>query len=371
VQITAAVTRAPMSAFTIEQIELDAPRADEVLVRIVGVGLCHTDLVGVAGAFPVSLPAVFGHEGAGIVEQVGSTVSKVRAGDRVAITFRSCGLCNNCNAHHPAYCYTMPMLNYRGVRTDGTMTLSDSQGPISGSFFGQSSFATHALAYERNLVKVPDGVPLEIMGTLGCGVQTGAGAVMRAMACRKGSSLLVLGGGTVGLSAVLGGVVQACATIIVVEPHAARRELALSLGATHVIDPVGADLAAAVRAIAPDGINYAFDTTAIPQVVEAATQCLAPHATFGFVGVPKAADLGMKLPETMLNVIARGYTYMGIIEGDSDPDEFIPQLIDLYRAGRFPFDRLIKTYPLTAINEAVADQHRGACVKAVLLGGVA
>jgi aryl-alcohol dehydrogenase len=163
--------------------------------------------------------------------------------------------------------------------------------------------------------------------------------------------------------------VQACAAIIVVEPHAARRELALSLGATHVIDPAGADLAAAIRAIAPDGVDYAFDTTAIPQVVEAATNSLAPHATFGFVGVPKAADLGMRLPATMLDVISRGYTYMGIIEGDSDPEEFIPQLIDLYRAGRFPFDRLIKTYPLTAINEAVTDQQRGACVKAVLLSG--
>ncbi len=104
-------------------------------------------------------------------------------------------------------------------------------------------------------------------------------------------------------------------------------------------------------------------------MVEAATQCLAPHAIFGFVGVPNAADLGMKLPATMVEVISRGYTYKGIIEGDSEPDEFIPQLIDLYRAGRFPFDRLIKTYPLTAINEAVSDQHRGACVKAVLLSG--
>jgi aryl-alcohol dehydrogenase len=369
VQITAAVTRAPASAFTIEQIQLEAPRADEVLVRIVGVGLCHTDLVGVAGAFPMSLPAVFGHEGAGIVEKVGNTVLNVKPGDRVAITFRSCGHCNNCNSHHPAYCYTMPRLNYTGVRTDSTKTLSDSRGPISGSFFGQSSFATHALAYERNLVKVPDDVPLHIMGILGCGVQTGAGSVMRAMACRKGSSLLVMGGGAVGQSAVLGAVVQGCATIIVAEPHAARRELALSLGATHVIDPVGEDLAAAVRSIAPDGVDYAFDTTAVPQVVEAVTNCLAPHATFGFVGVPKPEDLGMKLPATMLSVISRGYTYMGIIEGDSNPHEFIPHLIDLYRVGRFPFDRLIKTYPLTAINEAVADQRRGACVKALLLNG--
>jgi aryl-alcohol dehydrogenase len=178
---------------------------------------------------------------------------------------------------------------------------------------------------------------------------------------------LVLGGGAVGLSAVLAAVVQTCATIIVVEPHAVRRELALSLGATHAIDPAGGNLAAAIREIVPDGVNFAFDTTGIPAVVEAATDCLAPYGVFGFVGVPKAEDFGMKLPSTMLNVISRGYTYMGIIEGDSEPDEFIPQLIELYRAGRFPFDRLIKTYPLRAINEAVTDQAYGRCVKAVLL----
>lgn len=365
--ITAAVIRRPMSEFTLEQLRLDEPRADEVRVRIVGVGLCHTDLVAVAGAFPLSLPAVFGHEGAGIVEETGSAVRKVKAGDRVAITFRSCGVCTSCVGRHPAYCYTMPQLNYTGTRTDGTNTLSDARGPVSGSFFGQSSFATHVLAYERNLVKLPDDVPLAIMGTLGCGVQTGAGAVMRSMKCTKGSSLLVLGGGAVGLSAVLAAVIQSCATIIVVELYAARRELAMSLGATHVIDPAGENLAVAIRHIVPDGVNFAFDTTGIPEVVEAAADCLAPQGVFGFVGVPKVADFGMKLPSTLLNVIQRGNTYMGIIEGDSEPDEFIPQLMEFYRAGRFPFDRLIKTYPLSAINTAVTDQHHGRCVKAVLL----
>jgi len=365
--ITAAVVREPMGEFTLEQLRLDAPRADEARVRIVGVGVCHTDLVGAAGAFPLSLPAVFGHEGAGIVEECGNAVRKVKPGDRVAVTFLSCGHCTNCVARHPAYCHTMPQLNYAGMRTDGTRTLYDARGPVSGSFFGQSSFATHVLAYERNLVKLPDDVPLAIMGALGCGVQTGAGAVMRAMRCGKNSSLLVLGGGAVGLSAVLGAVVQGCAAIIVVEPYAARRELALSLGATHVIDPSGGALADTVRRIVPDGVNFAFDTTGMPEVVEGAADCLAPQGVFGFVGVPKAADVGMKLPSTMLNVILRGHTYMGIIEGDSEPDEFIPQLIELYRAGRFPFDRLIKTYPLSAINRAVAEQRDGLCVKAVLL----
>lgn len=367
-KITAALTRAPMAPFTVEQVEIDTPRADEVLVRIVGVGLCHTDLVAQAGFMPTALPAVFGHEGAGIVEQVGSAVTKVKPGDRVALSFRSCGNCPNCNDHQPAYCHTMPMLNYTGVRTDGSTTMRNAEGPVSGNFFAQSSFASHAIAYERNVVKVPEGVPLELAGMLGCGVQTGAGAVMRSMACPKGSSLVVLGGGAVGLSAVMGAVVQGCSTIIVVEPYAQRRDLARSLGATHTIDPKAvADVAVAIREICPAGVNYAFDTSGLPAVFEVVPRVLSPRGTFGFVGVPPMESMDAKLPGSLVEIMSSGFTYRGIIEGDSEPDVFIPQLMALYLAGRFPFDRMAKTYPLADINRAIAEQHDGVCVKAVLL----
>ena len=366
--IQAALTRSPSAPFELASVELDAPRPDEVLVRIVGVGLCHTDLVAQAGVFPMSMPAVFGHEGAGIVEAIGAEVTKVQVGDRVALTFLSCGHCPTCDGHEPAYCHSMPALNYGGVRPDGSKTLRDAAGPISGSFFGQSSFATHALASERNLVKVPEGVPLELAGTLGCGVQTGAGAVMRSMQCRAGSSIVVLGGGAVGLSAVMGAVVRQCRSIIVVEPHASRRELALSLGATHAIDPKAhPDLVASVRAICPAGVDYAFDTSGVPAVFESVPLLLAPRGTFGFVGVPPASAIDAKLPGRLLEVMQGGFTYRGIIEGDSDPDVFLPELMNLYLAGRFPFDRLATTYPLSQINEAIADQHHGTCIKAVLL----
>lgn len=368
-KIQAAVVRAAMAPFSIEALELDEPRADEVLVRIVGVGLCHTDLVAQAGAFPMSLPAVFGHEGAGIVERVGSGVTKVKPGDRVAMTFLSCGHCPSCSEHAPAYCHTMPMLNYVGARADGSKTLREpaSNNAVSGTFFGQSSFASYALAYERNLVKVPEAVPLEIAGTLGCGVQTGAGAVMRSMGCKPGSSIVVLGGGAVGLSAVMAAVLQGCKQIIVVEPHAVRRELAMSLGASHTIDPKAADVAQAVRAIVPAGTDYAFDTTGLPAVVESVVSFLAPRGTFGFVGVPPLTAMDLKLPGTLLGAMQAGFTFRGIIEGDSDPDVFIPQLMALYLEGRFPFDKLVKTYPLADINQAVSDQHQGLCVKPVLL----
>jgi aryl-alcohol dehydrogenase len=214
---------------------------------------------------------------------------------------------------------------------------------------------------------VPNDVSLEIAGTLGCGVQTGAGAVMNSMACKPGSSLLILGGGAVGLSAVLGAVLQGCKEIIVAEPLAVRRELARSLGATRVIDPVAESLPGALRAALPGGAHYVFDTTGIGKVMEDGIACLGLRGTFGYVGVP--ADPASKLPGTLIGAMQQGHTHRGIIEGDSDPGTFIPRLIEEHRAGRFPFDALISTYPMAEINRAVAEQHQGVCVKAVLVTG--
>lgn len=362
-QTTAAIARAPRADFTLEQVELDAPRADEVLVRIHGVGLCHTDLAVRDQHLPLPLPAVLGHEGAGVVEAVGAAVTKVVPGDRVVLTFRSCGECAPCGRDEPAYCTRLNQLNFGCYRTDGSATIRQDGRPMTASFFGQSSFAGHALASERNVVKVPEGVPLALMGPLGCGVQTGAGAIMRSLACRAGSSVLVLGGGSVGLSGVLGAVVQGCATIIVSEPEERRRALALELGATQVIDPFTENLADRVRAILPDGVDYVLDTTARADIVLAAIGVMSVHGTIGLVGVPSDPAATVALPM----FVEAKITMKWIIEGDSDPDRYIPELIELYRAGRFPFDKLIRTYRLDEINLAVRDQHEGATVKAVLL----
>jgi aryl-alcohol dehydrogenase len=363
-RVTAAVARTAGADFSIEAVELDEPRADEIRVRITAVGVCHTDLVARDGAMPFAMPAVLGHEGAGIVDAVGSAVTKVKAGDRVAITFRSCGVCTRCKGGDPAYCYTMPALNYIGMRPDGSKALSQDGAAISSNFFGQSSFATYALAYETNVLKLPDDIPFALAAPLGCGVQTGAGGVMLALSATRGSSILVLGGGAVGLSAVMGAVIQGCATIIVVEPHAARRALALELGATHAIDPLAQhDLAAAVRAILPHGVDYAFDTTGRPEILEATMTCLAPKGVFGIVGIPPP---GAAVPGALGAVLTLGQTVRGIIEGDSEPDVFIPDLIAHWRAGRLPLEKLVRTYPFAQINEAIAAQHHGDCVKVVL-----
>ena len=363
-KITAALAKAPGADFALEAVELDDPRPDEILVRIAAVGVCHTDLVARDGLMPFTLPAVLGHEGAGVVEAIGSAVTKVAPGDRVAITFRSCGACARCASGDPAYCYSMPALNYIGMRPDGSKALRQGEAAVSSNFFGQSSFATYALAYERNVLKLPDDIPFALAAPLGCGVQTGAGGVMLALGAPAGSSILVTGGGAVGLSAVMGAAIQGCAPIIVVEPHAARRALAIELGATHAIDPAATpDLAAAVRATLPQGVDYAFDTTGRPETLTATMGALAPKGVFGIVGIPPS---GTPMPGDLGQVLTFGQTVRGIIEGDSDPDVFLPELIAHWRAGRLPLEKLVKTYPFADINAAIAAQHHGDCVKVVL-----
>jgi aryl-alcohol dehydrogenase len=363
----AAVAREPHSHFTIEPVEIEQPREEELLVRIVGVGLCHTDLIFRDQFVPYPLPAVLGHEGAGIVEAVGSGVTGFSVGDAVVLGFSSCGNCARCMEGLPSYCRDFPPLNYAGMRLDdGSKALSGGGEQISSHFFGQSSFAAHAIVRARNAVKVEDrDVPLEILGPLGCGFQTGAGGVMRSMACTPGSSIAVFGGGPVGLAAAMGAKIQGCSTIILVEPVERRRTLGLELGATHVIDPADGDVAAAIRAVSPDGVDYAFDTSGRVAVMAAALGSLAPRGMLGLVGVPPSA--GDELNLNIAGMITYGQRVVGIMEGDSDPQSFIPELIKAYRSGLFPFDRLVQTYPMSEINEAIAAQARGECVKVVLL----
>ena len=365
-EITAAVAREPKAPFSFERLTLAEPRPDEVLVEIKGVGLCHTDVGARDGAFPLGFPVVLGHEGSGVVVQVGSAVTKVAAGDHVTISFNSCGKCPSCANGDPAYCHQFAAYNYGGGREDGSSPLASPDGPVGGNFFGQSSFASHAIANERNVVKVDKDLPLALLGMLGCGIQTGAGAVMNSMACRPESSILILGAGPVGLAAVMGAVVQGCSQIIVSEPHAARRQLARELGATHVLDPSDHELSEQVRVILPAGVDYGFDTTGNPGVIEAALGCMAHRGVFGIVGVPH--DFAATIAFPLVPAMILGLTIRGITEGDSNPDQFIPELLALYRDGRFPFDRLVdQTYPMSQLNDAVDAQLRGEVIKVVLV----
>jgi aryl-alcohol dehydrogenase len=360
----AAIARKPHEDFSIEDIEVGEIRPDEVLVEVVGVGLCHTDIISRDQNIPVPLPAVLGHEGSGIVVQVGSEVSEVSVGDQVVMTFLACGHCKPCSNDEPSYCAGFPELNFRGTRTDGSSALSANGEMIHGNYFGQSSFARHAVAHRSNVIKVDAGTSLKYLGPLGCGIQTGAGSIMRSFACEKASSVVVIGGGSVGLSAIMGAVIQQCASIVLVEPMENRRHLALELGATHAIDPKSENMVEQLQNLLPKGADYILDNTGIPAVIEQALTCLAPHGVLGILGSQTAES---KISIDLTSMILRGQRIIGILEGDSQPQEFIPQLAALYRAGKFPLDKLITFYPLSKINEALADQHRGDCIKAVLI----
>lgn len=366
--IQAALTKSNSKVFDIEEIEIDEPRANEILVKIHGVGLCHTDLVvRDFGELLFPSPSVLGHEGSGVVAAIGSDVTKVAVGDRVAMTFHSCGTCDRCEQGPASYCRDFQQLNMAGKRKDGSTSLSNDDGPISSNFFGQSAFASHALAYERNVVKIADGIPTELAGPLGCGIQTGAGAIINSLAVPEGASLLITGGGPVGLSAVMAAKIQGAGTVILVEPQESRRDFAMEVGATHTINPDDTkDLAKAVRAILPQGVDFALDTTGLDPVMQKVTQCLGSRAVFGIVGL---SALGTPMPGDVNVMVNLGVTIRGIIEGDSDPDIFLPQLMQHHLAGQLPFDRMITTYPLSEINRAIQEQHDGKCIKAVLIPG--
>lgn len=362
----AAIVRSSTGPMTIEPVTLEPPRAGEVLVRIHGAGVCHTDAAMRSAQLPVPQPVVLGHEGSGVVVAIGEGVTGLAPGDRVVLSFNSCGSCPNCADHAPAYCYQFGLYNFAGIRPDGSRALAAADGPVHGNIFGQSSFATHAIAHVRNTVCVPDSardVPIELLGPLGCGVQTGAGAILNSLRVGPGRSLIVFGAGAVGLSAIMAAKIAGAAPVIAVDLHESRRTLALELGATHALDGRAPDLADRVRALAPEGVQFAFDTTGIPSVIESAFALLAPRGVLGLVG---ASDLHETVSFNETALMGGGRTVRGILEGDSDPQRFIPELIAHYQAGRFPFDRLVRFFPFEQINEAFEASERGEVVKPIL-----
>ncbi|MEV1176113.1 NAD(P)-dependent alcohol dehydrogenase [Nonomuraea sp. NPDC049784] len=353
-RVEAAILRDPGKPFTVEDLQLGEPGPGEVLVRVAGVGMCHTDVL-FRGLPELPMPMVFGHEGSGVVEAVGPGVTRVKAGDHVVMSYDSCGWCAQCLTGAAPYCDEFMARNLSGVRTDGTSGATDLDGgPVAARWFGQSSFATHAVATERNLVTVNPSLPLELLGPLGCGMQTGAGSVLNALNVRPGSSIAVFGTGAVGLAAVMAAKVAGADEIVAIDLHAGRRELALDLGATRAIDGADPDLAALTGEV-----DYSFDTTGVPGVVRTAVGVLSPRGTCGLVGTG-GGDITLE----PLALAGRSLRY--ILEGDVVPQEFIPRLIRLWQRGRFPFDRLIRTYPLDEINDAERDSASGATIKPVL-----
>lgn len=362
-QIKAAISREKGAPLSVETIEIEDPRDSEVLVRVVATGVCHTDMVVRDGMLPTPQPVVLGHEGAGVVEKVGRAVTKVAPGDHVVMTFNSCGHCDSCLENEPAYCHEFFPRNFFATREDGSSGLSKGDERINGNFFGQSSFATYALCHQRNVVKVPKDAPLELMGPLACGVQTGAGAVMNALQVSAGKSFAVFGSGSVGLSAIMAAAAVGATTIIAVDTNDERLAFAKEVGATHAFNPAKDDVVAAITALTRTGLNYALDTTGLPQVIRNAVLCLAPRGACGILG---ASPMGSELNLDEVHFMSGGRRLIGIVEGSSAPDVFIPKLAALHAQGRFPFDKMVRFYPFSAVNEAIHDSETGKAIKPIL-----
>jgi aryl-alcohol dehydrogenase len=361
-KIKAAVVHQKSGLFLFEDVDIDEPKENEVLVRIAGCGVCHNDLLARDQHIPVPLPAVFGHEGSGVVERVGRRVTKLQPGDHVVMSFMTCGACPPCVKGKVSHCRNFLRSNFAGARQDGSPTLKKGSEVIHGSFFNQSSFATHALATERNVVKVRKDVPLELLGPLGCGIQTGAGSVINSLKPPVGSSVAVFGVGSVGQSAILAAAAVGCSAIIAVDLQPSRLKLSKELGATHAIQALEQSPVDEIRRITGGGADYSLECVGNPKALRQAVDCLCVGGTCGLIGVaPHGVDVALEMAH-LLN--AR--TVKGIVEGDSNPAVFIPQLIELYKQGRFPFDRMIKTYSLEQLNQAVEDSEKGRVLKAIV-----
>jgi aryl-alcohol dehydrogenase len=350
-KVQGAVLRPRSALLKIEALEMEGPRDDEVLVRIVSSGICRTDIDWLDHWD--GEPVVLGHEGAGVVEEVGNKVKGVTPGDHVVLSYESCGSCSECRKGHPAGCESFWELNFGFARPDGSNAYQSSR--VRGHFFGQSSFATHTLVTTRNLVKVPGDVDLHLLAPLGCGLQAGAGTVMNSLRVAKGASVAIFGTGSVGLAAVMAARFLGANPIIGVDMNPGRLELALQLGATHVIDNRGGDIPASLTRITGRGVDYVLEITGDPKMYQIAVDALNQKGMVALVAGPGGGD---SLPG--------GRKVVSVIQGDAVPQLFIPKLISLYRKGQFPFDRLVRFYDFNQISRAIADCRKGATIKPVL-----
>jgi aryl-alcohol dehydrogenase len=362
-KIKAAVLPVCAGEFEVRQLEMREPIGDEVLVEIAGCGICHTDIKVSRGYASVPLPVVLGHEGSGRVLATGSSAEDIQPGDHVVVSFPSCGQCRQCLGNHPAYCDVGQKLSFSCRPMQGSPVYIDSNPSVSGAFFGQSSFASHALVDRRNLVRVDKQFPLQLLGPLGCGFQTGAGAVLNVLQPVASSSLAVIGAGNVGLSAIMAARIAGMEQIVAVDSKAHRLQVAGRLGASHLIDTtIHQDIAGAISGITGGiGVDFVIDTTNHPALIRDAFAALANRGTLVHSG-GGGKDICISGSHLL-----HGRTVTGVIQGDSNPQTFIPQLLGYYRQGQFPFDTLLQCFALGEINQAVAAMESGSVIKPVLV----
>jgi aryl-alcohol dehydrogenase len=360
-KIKAAVVTEKAAPFLITELDLDDPKDGEVRVKVAACGVCHTDEVARQQIIPVPLPAVFGHEGCGIIEAVGPGVTGFKKGDRVGFSYGYCGTCEACRRGFVYGCEENRRLNFSGTQFDGTKRLHHNGKDVS-SFFGQGAFATHAVVHMNNLIHVPGDIDLALAAPMGCGIQTGAGAVLNYLKPDPASSIIITGCGPVGLSAVMAAKIAGCATIIACDVIDTRLDMAKELGATHTINSRNTlSVVDEVKKITRIGTNYAIDCTGIGVCVRQSLNCVRSLGTCVVLGATQELTIHVEN-----ELMGTGKKLVGIVEGCSVPQLFIPQLLEYYKKGMFPFDRLITYYDFKDIAQAFEDSHKGKVIKAVL-----
>ncbi len=363
-KVQAAVTR-EKGKLAIETVELAEPKAGEVLVKMVASGICHTDTAVIEQYLPVVFPMVAGHEGVGVIEKVGPGVSSLAPGDRVILTFPSCGVCEHCQESHPYSCDDNFNMFFGGKYRDGTKRMTGADGKEIGVLFGQSSFATYAVANQDNAIKVDIDVDeLKALCSLGCGVQTGAGAVLNRMKPRPGSSIAIFGCGAVGLAAIMAAKLSGCSTIIAIHGSKGREE-ALGFGATHTINGRKEDVVAKVKEITNGkGVNYALESSGQPPLAVTMLNVMAKEGLAVTVSVTAGAEVPIALEPQIMNP---SVTFAGCVEGHSNPKVFIPELVKFYKEGKLPVDKMNKYYKFEEIEKAFEDSHTGGVLKPVIV----
>ena len=359
--IKAYVVHEKNGPYQLETVQLDDPKEGEVLVRNVASGICHTDEFGRSQGVPIVLPLVLGHEGAGVVEKVGPGVTEFAPGDHVGFSYAFCGHCDPCHEHEPYYCDNFNAINFGGTAPDGTTRLHQDGQDVS-MFFGQSSFATYSVVNAQSVVKADPEIDLAMVAPVGCGIQTGAGAVLNVAHATEKDTVAVYGCGAVGFSAIMAARVAGCKKIIAVGRNDAKLALAAELGATDVVNSKKTDPVEAVRHISDGGATYGVETTGVGPCINQAIQACKYHGTLLALGASGVIDNFNFGYEVMMQM----RTVKGSCEGESDIKTFIPQLLDLYKRGEFPIDKIITVYPFAEIDRALQETHDGKAIKAVL-----
>ncbi|MBF1991935.1 NAD(P)-dependent alcohol dehydrogenase [Staphylococcus schleiferi] len=362
--VKSAVVNAVGKDYEFETLELQDMQKDEVIVKVVASGICHSDEAIRIGEAEIPLPAVLGHEGAGIIVKVGEAAKNFKVGNHVLMTYNICGECMQCKSGHPSSCKFWAALNMSGTRLDGSYVFKKQDGTPVSNFFTQSAFSTYTLTNYKNLVKIDDNIDLRLVAPLGCGFLTGAGTVVNGLKPQSGDSIAVFGTGAVGLAALMLAKAQGCTTVIAIDIHDYRLQIAKELGATHVINSSKEDICSAVKRITQDkGVKFSVDTTGVRDIMKSSIEILSAQGIAAPVAVtPKTIDIN-----PFLDLVLQNKTIKGVLMGDAIAQIEIPQLIALYQQGKFNFDRLIQYYKFEEINQASLDSNTGKVIKPVLI----